>query len=141
LDRVGIYKERLWRQAAQTVWTLDAMRRPPSAPARRPFRKPTVLSDWDAERSGMRRIGAVDCFGSYRTLPVVTLNTNGVPSPTGRPFYRVIKRLKARNLAKSKQPAISVASRQSDRRIRRGARPLQPHESGPRYKPLSAMRA
>jgi len=28
------------------------MRRPPSAPARRPFRKPTVLSYWDAERVG-----------------------------------------------------------------------------------------
>jgi len=54
LDRAGSYEERLWRQAAQTVWTLDAMRRPPSAPARRPFRKPTVLSYWDAERSGMR---------------------------------------------------------------------------------------
>src|SRR5262249_33180287 len=44
LDRVSSYEERLWRQAAQTVWTLDAMRRPPSAPARRLFRKPTVLS-------------------------------------------------------------------------------------------------
>src|SRR5262245_11318958 len=54
LERAGSYEERLWRQAAQTVWTLDAMRRPPSAPARRPFRKPTVLSYWDAERSGMR---------------------------------------------------------------------------------------
>jgi hypothetical protein len=54
LDRAGGYEERLWRQAAQTVWTLDAMRRPPSAPARRPCRKPMVLSYWDAERSGMR---------------------------------------------------------------------------------------
>ena len=29
LDRVGSYEARLWRQAAQTIWTLDAMRRPP----------------------------------------------------------------------------------------------------------------
>jgi hypothetical protein len=54
LDRAGSYEERLWRQAAQTIWTLDAMRRPPSAPARRPLRKPMVLSFWDAERSRMR---------------------------------------------------------------------------------------
>jgi len=54
LDRAGSYEDRLWRQAAQTVWTLDAMGRPPSAPARRPFRKPAVLSYWDAEGSGMR---------------------------------------------------------------------------------------
>ena len=32
LDRVGSYETRLWRQAAQTIWTLDAMRRPPSPP-------------------------------------------------------------------------------------------------------------
>ena len=54
LDRVGSYEARLWRQAAQTIWTLDAMRRPPLAPTRRPFRKPVVLSYWDAERSGMK---------------------------------------------------------------------------------------
>jgi hypothetical protein len=54
LDRAGSYEERLWRQAAQTLWTLDAMRRPPSAPARRPLHKPMVLSFWDAERSRMR---------------------------------------------------------------------------------------
>src|SRR5215813_6913905 len=54
LDRAGSYEARLWRQAAQTLWTLDAMRRPPSAPARRPLRKPMVLSFWDAERSRMR---------------------------------------------------------------------------------------
>jgi hypothetical protein len=50
LDRVGSYEARLWRQAAQTIWTLDAMRRPPPAPTRRPFRKPLVPSYWDAER-------------------------------------------------------------------------------------------
>ena len=54
LDRANNYEERLWRQAAQTIWTFDAMRRPPSAPARRLFRKPMVLSYWDAERSGMK---------------------------------------------------------------------------------------
>jgi hypothetical protein len=53
LDRVGSYEERLWRQAAQTR-TLDATRRPPSAPVRRPFRKPVVLSYWDAERLRVR---------------------------------------------------------------------------------------
>jgi len=54
LDRVGSYEARLWRQAAQTIWTLDAMRRPPPAPRRRPFRKPVVLPYWDAERSRVR---------------------------------------------------------------------------------------
>ena len=29
LDRVGGYEARLWRQAAQTIWTLEAMRQPP----------------------------------------------------------------------------------------------------------------
>src|SRR5262249_46537649 len=37
LDCVGSYEARLWRQAAQTIWTLDAIRRPPPAPTRRPF--------------------------------------------------------------------------------------------------------
>jgi hypothetical protein len=44
LDRVGSYETRLWRQAAQTIWTLEAVRRPSLAPARRPFRKPVVFS-------------------------------------------------------------------------------------------------
>src|SRR5262245_8221553 len=52
LDHVGSYEARLWRQAAQTIWTLDAMRRPPPAPRR--FRKPVVLPYWDAERSRVR---------------------------------------------------------------------------------------
>jgi hypothetical protein len=43
LDRVGSYEARLWRQAAQTIWTLDVMRRPPPAPTRRPFRKPVCF--------------------------------------------------------------------------------------------------
>jgi hypothetical protein len=50
LDRVGSYEARLWRQAAQTMWTLDAMGRPPPAPTRRPFRKPVVRFYWDAGR-------------------------------------------------------------------------------------------
>src|SRR5262249_42025788 len=42
LDRVGRYEARLWRQAAQTIWTLDAMRRPQPTPTRRPFRNPVA---------------------------------------------------------------------------------------------------
>src|SRR5262249_2747502 len=44
LDRVGNYEARLWRQAAQTIWTLEAMRRPPPALTRRPFRQPVLFS-------------------------------------------------------------------------------------------------
>src|SRR5262249_61796831 len=29
LDRVGSYEARLWRQAAQTIWTLEAIGQPP----------------------------------------------------------------------------------------------------------------
>jgi hypothetical protein len=49
LDRVSSYEARLWRQAAQTIWTLDTMRRPPPNPTRRPFRRPIMRIDWDAE--------------------------------------------------------------------------------------------
>jgi hypothetical protein len=49
LDRVGAYELRLWRQAAQTIWILDAMRRPPPA-ARRPYRKPVPHYSWDRGR-------------------------------------------------------------------------------------------
>ena len=49
LDRVGSYETRLWRQAAQTIWTLEEIRRPPPAPTRRRFRKPAGISYWDAE--------------------------------------------------------------------------------------------
>src|SRR5262249_7552955 len=42
LDRVGRYEARLWRQAAQTIWTLDALRRPPATTARRSLRKPVL---------------------------------------------------------------------------------------------------
>ena len=41
-DRVGRYEARLWRQAAQTIWTLDALRRPPPTTARRSLRKPII---------------------------------------------------------------------------------------------------
>ena len=50
LDRVGRYEARLWRQAVQTIWTLDAMSRPQPASARRPSRKPLARFYWDAER-------------------------------------------------------------------------------------------
>jgi|SRR6516165_10165503 hypothetical protein len=42
LDRLGRYEARLWRQAAQTIWTLDALRRPPPTTARRSLRKPVM---------------------------------------------------------------------------------------------------
>jgi hypothetical protein len=48
LERAGAYEARLWRQAAQTIWTLDALRRPPPA-ARRPVRKPVPYNMWDRE--------------------------------------------------------------------------------------------
>src|SRR5262249_20236769 len=50
LDRVGSYEARLWRQAAQTIWTLDAMRRPPPPLTRRPFRKPVARFYCDADK-------------------------------------------------------------------------------------------
>jgi hypothetical protein len=42
LDRLGRYEARLWRQTAQTIWTLDALRRPPPTTARRSLRKSTM---------------------------------------------------------------------------------------------------
>src|SRR5262245_64899618 len=42
-DRLGRYEARLWRQAAQTIWTLDALRRPPPTTARRSLRKPVTF--------------------------------------------------------------------------------------------------
>jgi hypothetical protein len=55
LDRVGSYEARLWRQAAQTLWTFDAMRRPQPAQTRRPSRRSVARFFWDAERSGSRQ--------------------------------------------------------------------------------------
>jgi hypothetical protein len=51
LDRVGRYEARRWRQAAQTIWTLDAMRRPELAPMRWAIRKPRKGFYWHAETS------------------------------------------------------------------------------------------
>jgi|SRR5215831_8958102 len=50
LDRASSYEARLWRQAAQTIWALDAMRRPPPPLTRRPFRKPVAHFYWDADK-------------------------------------------------------------------------------------------
>jgi hypothetical protein len=41
LDRTGACEARLWRQAAQIIWTLDALRQPPPSP-RRAFRRPRL---------------------------------------------------------------------------------------------------
>ena len=48
LDRVGSYEARLWRQTAQTISTLNAMRQPPS-PMRRRLRRIAPFT-WDRER-------------------------------------------------------------------------------------------
>ena len=50
LDRAGRYEARLWRQAAQTLWTFDAMRRPQPTQTRRPSRRSVARFFWDAER-------------------------------------------------------------------------------------------
>ena len=47
LERSGAYEARLWRQAAQTILILDAMKRP-LAPTRARPRKPALRSFWDA---------------------------------------------------------------------------------------------
>jgi hypothetical protein len=49
LDRVGSYEARLWRQAAQTIWTLEAMRQPPP-PMRQRLRHRVAPFTWDRER-------------------------------------------------------------------------------------------
>ena len=46
LDTVGRYEARLWRQAAQTLWTFDAMSGSNAAPSRRSVAR----FFWDAER-------------------------------------------------------------------------------------------
>ena len=50
LDRLGRHEARLWRQAVQIIWTLDAIRRPQPASARRPSRTPLARFYWNAER-------------------------------------------------------------------------------------------
>ena len=49
LDRVGSYEARLWRQAAQTIWTLDAMRHPPPLMRQR-LRNRLAPFTWDRQR-------------------------------------------------------------------------------------------
>jgi hypothetical protein len=49
LDRVGSYEARLWRQAAQTIWILEAMRQPPP-PMRQRLRHRIAPFTWDRER-------------------------------------------------------------------------------------------
>jgi len=49
LDRVGSYEARLWRQAAQTIWTLAAMRQP-QPPIRQRLRHRVAPFAWDRER-------------------------------------------------------------------------------------------
>jgi hypothetical protein len=49
LDRVGNYETRLWRQAAQTIWTLEAMRQPPP-PLRQRLRNRIAPFTWDRQR-------------------------------------------------------------------------------------------
>src|SRR5262249_45503378 len=49
LDRVGSYETRLWRQAAQTIWTLEAMRQPPP-PMRQRLRNRVAPFTWDRQR-------------------------------------------------------------------------------------------
>jgi hypothetical protein len=49
LDRVGSYEARLWRQAAQTIWTLEAMRQPPP-PMRQRLRHRVAPFTWDRRR-------------------------------------------------------------------------------------------
>jgi hypothetical protein len=49
LDRAGAYEARLWRQAAQTIWTLEAMRLPPP-PMRQRLRHRAAPFTWDRQR-------------------------------------------------------------------------------------------
>jgi hypothetical protein len=49
LDRVSAYETRLWRQAAQTIWTLEAMRQPPP-PMRQRLRNRVAPFTWDRQR-------------------------------------------------------------------------------------------
>jgi hypothetical protein len=49
LDRVGSYEARLWRQAAQTICTLEAMRQPPP-PMRQRLRNRVAPFAWDRQR-------------------------------------------------------------------------------------------
>jgi hypothetical protein len=48
LDRVSSYEARLWRQAAQTIWTLEAMRQPPHSMRQR-LRNRGAPFTWERE--------------------------------------------------------------------------------------------
>ena len=48
-DRVGSYEARLWRQPAQAIWTLEAMRQPPP-PMRQRLRNRVAPLTWDRQR-------------------------------------------------------------------------------------------
>jgi hypothetical protein len=48
LDRVSRYEARLWRQAAQTIWTLEAMRQPPHSMRQR-LRNRGAPFTWERE--------------------------------------------------------------------------------------------
>jgi len=68
LDRVGAYEARLWRQAAQTIWTLEAMRQPPP-PIRQRLRHRAAPFAWDRmHRLGIERSDDDGCVhgGSLR---------------------------------------------------------------------------
>src|SRR5262249_30979805 len=49
VDGVGSYEARLWRQAAQTIWTLETMRQPPP-PIRQRLHHRVAPFTWDRER-------------------------------------------------------------------------------------------
>src|SRR5262245_41147261 len=49
LDRLGRYEARLWRQAAQAIWTLEAMRKPPP-PIRQRLRNRVAPFTWDRQQ-------------------------------------------------------------------------------------------
>jgi hypothetical protein len=49
LDRVGSYETRLWRQAAQTIWTLESMRQT-SPQIRQRLRHRLAPFTWDRQR-------------------------------------------------------------------------------------------
>jgi len=49
LDRLGRYEARLWRQAAQAIWTIEAIRHPPP-PIRQRLRNRVAPFTWDRQR-------------------------------------------------------------------------------------------
>src|SRR5262249_50192818 len=49
LERLGSYEASLWRQAAQTIWTLDTMRQP-APPMRQRLRYRAAPFPWDRQR-------------------------------------------------------------------------------------------